>query len=178
MKNQPTRTCMGCNEKKAKNDLIRIVKNKNDEINIDRTGKLDGRGAYICDNIQCLEKIIKSKRLEKIFDKEISNEIYEKLGLIGLSAKARKISFGSDSVEDSIKNRKVTLIIVAEDSSERTKDKFKYLSEKYKVPIIIIGKIEELSKAIGKSNKAILGIEDINLSKEIQKINNGGEVIG
>lgn len=100
------------------------------------------------------------------------------LGLIGLSAKARKISFGSDSVEDSIKNRKVTLIIVAEDSSERTKDKFKYLSEKYKVPIIIIGKIEGLSKAIGKSNKAILGIEDINLSKEIQKINNGGEVIG
>lgn len=65
--------------KKSKNDLIRIVKNKNDEINIDRTGKLDGRGAYICDNIQCLEKIIKSKRLEKIFDKEISNEIYEKL---------------------------------------------------------------------------------------------------
>ena len=59
--------------------MIRIVKNKNDEINIDRTGKLDGRGAYICDNIQCLEKIIKSKRLEKIFDKEISNEIYEKL---------------------------------------------------------------------------------------------------
>lgn len=59
--------------------MIRIVKNKNDEINIDRTGKLDGRGAYICDNVQCLEKIIKSKRLEKIFDKEISNEIYEKL---------------------------------------------------------------------------------------------------
>ena len=46
------------------------------------------------------------------------------------------------------------------------------------MPIIIIGKIEELSKAIGKSNKAILGSEDINLSKEIQKINNGGEVIG
>lgn len=65
--------------KKSKNDLIRIVKNKNDEINIDRTGKLDGRGAYICDNVQCLEKIIRSKRLEKIFDKEISNEIYEKL---------------------------------------------------------------------------------------------------
>ena len=79
VKRNPQRTCMGCNEKKAKNDLIRIVKNKNDEINIDRTGKLDGRGAYICDNVQCLEKIIKSKRLEKIFDKEISNEIYEKL---------------------------------------------------------------------------------------------------
>ena len=46
------------------------------------------------------------------------------------------------------------------------------------MPIIIIGEMEELSKAIGKSNKAIFGIEDINLAKEIQKVNNGGEVIG
>ena len=70
---------MGCNEKKAKNELVRIVKNKNNEINIDKDGKLEGRGAYICNNIQCLEKLMKSKRLEKIFDREISNEIYEKL---------------------------------------------------------------------------------------------------
>ena len=46
------------------------------------------------------------------------------------------------------------------------------------MPIIITGEIEELSKAIGKSNKAILGIEDMNLASEIQKINNGGEFIG
>lgn len=100
------------------------------------------------------------------------------LGLVGLSARARKISFGADSVEQQIKKRKVKLIILAEDSSERTKDKFRKLSEQYHIPIIIAGKIETLSKAIGKSNKAILGIEDINLSNEIQKINNGGEVIG
>ena len=43
MKRQPQRTCMGCNEKKDKKDLIRIVKNKDNEISIDRTGKLDGR---------------------------------------------------------------------------------------------------------------------------------------
>ncbi len=100
------------------------------------------------------------------------------LGLIGLSAKARKVCFGADSVEKQIKKGKVKLLIIAKDSSERTKDKFKKLSNEYKVPIIIIGQIETLSKAIGKSNKAILGIEDINLSKEIQKINNGGEIIG
>lgn len=70
---------MGCNEKKHKKELIRIVKNKNNEINIDRTGKLEGRGAYICDDIKCLEKLIKSKRLQKIFDIKISDEIYEKL---------------------------------------------------------------------------------------------------
>ncbi len=79
MKRQPQRTCMGCNEKKDKKDLIRIVKNKENEITIDRTGKLDGRGAYICDNVQCLEKLIKSKRLNKVFDMNISEEIYKNL---------------------------------------------------------------------------------------------------
>lgn len=79
MKKQPERTCMGCNEKKPKREFIRIVKSKDNEIDIDRTGKMPGRGAYICDNIACLEKLIKSKRLEKVFDMKISNEIYEKL---------------------------------------------------------------------------------------------------
>lgn len=79
MKKQPERTCMGCNEKKSRKEFIRIVKNKDNEINIDRTGKMPGRGAYICDDIQCLEKLIKTKRLEKVFDMKISNEIYEKL---------------------------------------------------------------------------------------------------
>lgn len=79
MKNQPQRTCMGCNVKKDKKEFIRIVKNKEGQISIDRTGKAQGRGAYICDNIECLEKMIKSKRIEKIFDMKISEEIYENL---------------------------------------------------------------------------------------------------
>ena len=79
MKQQPQRTCMGCNEKKDKKQLIRIVKNKENEISLDRTGKKEGRGAYICDDIKCLEKLIKSKRLEKAFEIEITEEIYESL---------------------------------------------------------------------------------------------------
>lgn len=79
MKKQPQRTCMGCNEKKDKKDLIRIVKNKDNEISIDRTGKKDGRGAYICDDVNCLEKVIKSKRLERVLEIPISKEIYESL---------------------------------------------------------------------------------------------------
>lgn len=78
-KNQPQRTCMGCNSKKDKRDLIRIVKNKENKISIDRIGKQEGRGAYICDDIQCLERVIKSKRLEKVLDIKISEEIYENL---------------------------------------------------------------------------------------------------
>ena len=79
MKKIVQRMCIGCNEKKDKRELIRVVLNKNGEISIDKTGKLEGRGAYICDNIDCLEKAIKSKRLEKAFDKEIEVQIYDKL---------------------------------------------------------------------------------------------------
>lgn len=79
MKKIPQRTCMGCNEKKEKNQLIRIVKNKENEITIDKTGKKEGRGAYICDDEKCLEKLIKSRRLERVFEMTISQEIYESL---------------------------------------------------------------------------------------------------
>lgn len=79
MKKMPQRTCMGCNEKKDKKDLIRIVKSPNGEINIDKSGKMLGRGAYICDNIQCLEKAVKTKRIERVLETKIENTIYEKL---------------------------------------------------------------------------------------------------
>ena len=100
------------------------------------------------------------------------------LGLIGLAARARKVSFGADSVELEAQKNKVYLIILAQDSSTRTKEKFQKISEKYNIPIIITQTIEDLSKAIGKNNKAIIGIGDINLASEIQKIYNGGEAIG
>lgn len=100
------------------------------------------------------------------------------LGLIGLAARARKICFGADSVELEIKKKKVYIVIVAIDASQRTKSKFENLCKQYNIPIIIEEEIDILSKAIGKANKAVIGIQDINLASEIKKIKNGGELIG
>lgn len=79
MKKIPQRTCLGCGETKPKKELIRIVKQNDGQIFIDKTGKANGRGAYICNNIECLDKAIKSKRLNKNFETEINNEIYKNL---------------------------------------------------------------------------------------------------
>ena len=89
--------------------------------------------------------------------------------------KAGKVAFGADSVEETITKRKAKLIIVSNESSERTKSKFIKLCENYKIPIIIDGTIDELSKTIGKSNKAVI---DINFANSIQKKYDGGDVIG
>lgn len=79
LKNIPKRTCIGCNEIKPKKELIRIVKNKEGNIFVDKTSKANGRGAYLCNNIECLEKAIKTKRLERTFENSISDEMYEEL---------------------------------------------------------------------------------------------------
>lgn len=75
----PLRKCLGCNESKPKRELIRVVRNKEGEVKIDLTGKVNGRGAYICNNIECLKKARKNKRISKALDIEIPDEIYEKL---------------------------------------------------------------------------------------------------
>lgn len=92
--------------------------------------------------------------------------------------KAGKVAFGSDSVEDNIIKRKIKLVILSKDSSERTKNKFIDICKKNNIPIITYGDIDSLSKTIGKSNKAILGIKDINFAKSIQEKYNGGDIIG
>ena len=79
MKKIPQRTCIGCNNQKDKKDLLRIVKDKDGNVFIDRSGKANGRGAYICENLGCLEKSIKTKRLEKSFEMKIDEKIYEEL---------------------------------------------------------------------------------------------------
>ena len=78
-KKVPLRKCTGCNEVKNKKDMIRVIRDKEGNISIDRTGKANGRGAYLCDNIECFEKMIKEKRLERAFEMKIEDEIYEKL---------------------------------------------------------------------------------------------------
>lgn len=79
VKKIPQRMCTGCMEMKPKKELIRVVKNKENEISIDLHGKKPGRGAYICRDIQCLEKAVKTKRLERNLETKINDEIYDKL---------------------------------------------------------------------------------------------------
>ena len=71
--------CTGCREKKPKLELIRIVKKPEGEIVIDTTGKVSGRGAYICKSEECLKKAQKTNALSRAFETSIDNEVYEAL---------------------------------------------------------------------------------------------------
>lgn len=75
----PMRMCAGCSARKPKNELIRVVRTPEGEVCLDLTGKKNGRGTYLCKDVQCLNKAIKAKRLETAFEMQVPPEVYERL---------------------------------------------------------------------------------------------------
>ena len=75
----PMRMCTGCGQMKPKRELVRVVKNQEGEISLDLTGKKAGRGAYVCQDIECLKKARKARRLEKAFSCRIPDEVYDRM---------------------------------------------------------------------------------------------------
>ena len=75
----PLRKCTGCGEMKPKKELVRVVKTPDDEVLMDLTGRVNGRGAYICPKSECLKIARKSRRIEKSFQMQIPDEVYNKM---------------------------------------------------------------------------------------------------
>ena len=74
------RMCVVCRERRKKNEFIRVVHNKNEEFLIDKTGKAGGRGAYVCNNRDCLNILQKKRNFNKAFRCNVPNDLYEELG--------------------------------------------------------------------------------------------------
>ena len=75
----PQRQCMGCRERKNKRDMIRVVRTPEGNVNLDFGGKMNGRGAYICHDPECLKKAIRSKALERSLEVAIPEDVYARL---------------------------------------------------------------------------------------------------
>ena len=82
----PMRMCLGCREMKPKREMVRVVKTPEGEIKLDTTGKLNGRGAYVCPKAECLKKVQKQNALSHTFSMKIEPEIYE-----GLESELKKL---------------------------------------------------------------------------------------
>ena len=75
----PQRQCMGCRERKEKRAMIRVVRCTDGSVNLDFGGKMNGRGAYICPDPDCLKKAIRSKALDRALEVTIPQEVYDRL---------------------------------------------------------------------------------------------------
>lgn len=79
VKKIPLRKCLSCNEMKEKNELVRVVKTKDNDIIVDETGKLNGRGAYICKAEACIDDVNKHNKLARALKSPISEDVYQSL---------------------------------------------------------------------------------------------------
>ena len=75
----PQRQCMGCRERKEKRQLIRVVRKVDGTVSLDFSGKVSGRGAYLCPDLACLAKAQKAKSLERSLEVPIPEEVYNRL---------------------------------------------------------------------------------------------------
>ena len=78
-KREVKRMCVGCGEMFDKKELIRVVKSPQGEVSLDLTGKKNGRGAYVCNNPECLKKARKRNSIERSFSMKIEDEVYDKM---------------------------------------------------------------------------------------------------
>ena len=76
----PLRQCTGCRQMMPKNELVRVIRTPEGEVKLDKTGKMNGRGAYMCSNINCFNQAVKSKGLSRAHKIDIPEDIYEAIG--------------------------------------------------------------------------------------------------
>ena len=75
----PSRQCVGCRESRTKRELIRVIRTPEGQVTLDETGRMNGRGAYLCRRVECLQKARRSKGLERSLKVTIPDEIYDRL---------------------------------------------------------------------------------------------------
>ena len=78
-KKVPMRQCVGCREMKPKKELIRVVRSPEGTVSLDLKGKLPGRGAYVCPDLECLKRARKSRALERVFSTPLPDEVWQAL---------------------------------------------------------------------------------------------------
>ncbi|MBQ3053872.1 MAG: DUF448 domain-containing protein [Clostridia bacterium] len=184
----PQRRCVGCMVSKDKPQVLRVVKNKEGEILFDIKGKLEGRGAYVCKSTECLEKAIKTNALKRALKSEIPQEIITLLreeisrkdfieanddnllkiwGLLGLCAKAGKLSYGDSGVYEAVTKGKAELVILAQDCGKNTSEKFQILCKEKNTKIITLSQKKDIGKAVGKDEKAVISVNDTGFAKSL-----------
>ena len=163
----PLRKCTGCQEMKNKKELIRIVRNDAGEFALDRTGKLPGRGAYICPNAEWL---CRRKCMSSCFKNWRNRPMNKFFSLLGLCKRAGKLVAGEVAAEQAVRKKQAFLLILAQDASKNTKKKFTNSAVYYELPLAEIGTKEELGRAIGAEMRSIIAITEKGFAKKLKEL--------
>lgn len=167
----PLRECISCGNHKPKGEMMRIVIQGDSvkEESYDETGKVRGRGAYICRTPEC----IKSAFEKGLITEEMSGELLNGLdkyimSMLSIAAKAGKISSGEVQCEAAISDKIAYFIIIARDASPNTTKKFINKCDYYNIPYTISFEKEKLGQMIGRADRSCVAVMDEGIAKQIR----------
>lgn len=164
-KDYPERTCVVCKKKDYKTNLFKVVSYEEEDV-LDKEYKLEGRSRYVCKTKECLTKASKMKK--NAFSSKVLYEMSQELGdkksnikaVLMFLKQASKLCFGLEMTMEALKTKKASLLIIANDISEKSKEKIEDLAKEKKVRIIVFGSGEELGEIFSKENVGVIGITD------------------
>ena len=177
---KPVRLCVCCGQQKSKSEMMRILMSgRNTTVEkgvIDSTGREHGRGAYICRNKKCIIKGYEEGLIdEDVRDSALAELEKYKLQLLSIAMKAGKLSSGEYQCEEAVKKGTACILIIAEDASENTQNKFISKCEFYEIPYVTFSDKETLGHMIGKNERSVVAINDMEFSAQFYALFGGNE---
>lgn len=188
-KADPQRSCLGCREIKAKDDLLRFVLDPEGNVVPDLAKKLPGRGAYTCFSRSCLETAVKKRQFGRSFKGMAKTAPAEEMlslvsalqaerisATIAMANKAGRVVSGSDKVMDALRKGSVAVLILAEDISGESAAKFLAIAGKTGVDSFRFSHKEQLGSPLGKDLRSVIAVAPgpfaDNLRRELKRYGN------
>jgi hypothetical protein len=172
-KSSPERSCIGCRQVQDKHSLVRFVLAPDRTLVPDLQWKLPGRGAYVCQNTNCLKEAATKRQFARAFKGEVQGARFEDIaallehgmrdrisGYLALANKAGKAVSGSDAVMDALRKGAVGVLFIASDSSESSFRRFASAAENHKIPFCSLFDKAHLGALLGKELRGVVAVGD------------------
>ena len=174
VRKQPQRTCLGCRQVKNQDQLVRFVRSPNGEILVDLRGRLPGRGAYLCNDRNCIDTAVSRKQFDRAFrqvcqpvtGRRLADSIAGQLlahlaSLLGMARKSAKFVAGSNAVLDALNRKKMlTVIVLAGDISPRIGEKIRRKAAYQKIVTTELFDKVNLGRILGRAERSVVGLPD------------------
>ena len=174
VRKQPQRTCLGCRQVKDQDQLVRFVRSPNGEILVDLRGRLPGRGAYLCNDRNCIDTAVSRKQFDRAFrqvcqpvtGRRLADSIAGQLlahlaSLLGMARKSAKFVAGSNAVLDALNRKKMlTVIVLAGDISPRIGEKIRRKAAYQKIVTTELFDKVNLGRILGRAERSVVGLPD------------------
>jgi predicted RNA-binding protein YlxR (DUF448 family) len=172
-KRQPERTCVGCRSPHAPHDMLRLVCTPHGEVRLDRTGRLPGRGAYVCCHIGCFRKALKPARLATSFRRPVKPPSFdtihqtalallsERLGAcLSMAQRAGAAVSGHTALQKALNRASIICLVFATDMAPARAAAYRSRCVRQHIPYVTLFTKEEIGRLIGRENRSAVGLTD------------------